>query len=134
MASQGGHGTPQQTTLDACGYFYGYQTATETSTDSTGATTQKGQWTGVWNNYVNTLVASLGNVQGSFTETTSTDTLGNVTGTEEFQSNAGKIDQTFTYGPSVPGGFSVTVTATRDLSFLTSDTNGHCYTGPFPRP
>jgi hypothetical protein len=135
MASADAGGTPTFTTLDACGYFYGYQTAVETRTDSSGATTQNGQWTGVWNNYFNTRVASLGEVKGSFTQTTSTDSLGNVTGTEEFRSGAGKIDQTFTYGPSVPGGFSVTVTATRDLAFLTSSTQpGQCYTGPFPRP
>ena len=31
-------------------------------------------------------------------------------------------------------GWHVSVRATRSLAFLTSDTNGVCYTGPFPRP
>lgn len=129
------HGTTSSTTLDACGYFIGNQTPAMTQTDGT-TTTQRGTWTGVWNNYVNTQVASLGNVHGAFSETTSTygpngqDTQG----TEVFMSNAGQIFQTFSYGPDVAGGFSVVVTATRDLSFLTSNTNGDCYTGTFPRP
>lgn len=127
------HNAPSGTTLDACGYFVGTQTAAHS--DTTGSTTtETGQWSGVTNNYVFTPVASLGNVHGAYKETTTTDANGNVTGTESFTSNAGKIDQTFTYGPDVVGGFSVSVTATRDLSFLTSDTNGNCYTGPFPRP
>src|SRR3954453_1283527 len=127
------HNTSSSTTLDACGYFIGTQSPAHT--DTSGSTsTEKGQWSGVTNNYVFTPVASLGNVHGAYQETTTTDANGNVTGTESFTSNAGKIDQTFAYGPDVPGGFSVTVTATRDLSFLTSDTNGNCYTGPWPRP
>ena len=73
-------------------------------------------------------------VQGAFTQVITTDTSGTVTGTETFTSNAGKIDQVFSYGPLVVGSFRVTVTATRDLAFLTSDTNGNCYTGTFPRP
>jgi hypothetical protein len=127
------HGTTSSTTLDACGYFTGEQTPANSKTDGA-TTTERGTWTGVSNNYVNTPVASLGKVQGAFVETSTTDSNGNVTGTESFTSNAGKIDQTFTYGPDVPGGFSVSVVATRDLSFLTSDTDGQCYTGPFPRP
>ena len=127
------HNTPSSTTLDACGYFVGTQSAAHSDT-SGATTTEKGQWTGVSNNYVNTPVASLGNVHGAYEQTTATDANGNVTGSESFTSNAGKIDQTFTYGPDVPGGYSVTVTATRDLAFLTSDTNGNCYTGQFPRP
>jgi hypothetical protein len=129
------HGSTSMTTLDACGYFYGEQTPAFTHADG-GTTTQKGTWTGVWNNYVDTRVASLGTVQGAFSETTSTyGTNGQDTqGTESFTSNAGKIDQTFSYGPDVVGGFNVDVTATRDLSFLTSNTNGACYSGPFPRP
>ena len=127
------HNSPSSTTLDACGYFVGTQTAAHSST-SGATTTEQGQWSGVNNNYVNTPVASLGDVHGSYKEVTTTDGNGNVTGTESFTSNAGKIDQTFTFGPDVPGGYSVSVTATRDLSFLTSDTNGNCYGGPFPRP
>lgn len=122
------------TTLDACGYFVGMQTANVTSTGTDGSSTEKGTWVGVDNNYVGSPVASLGTVQGSFVQTTTTDGAGTTTGTEIFRSNAGQITQTFTYGPTVPGGFVVSVTATRDLSFLTSDTNGQCYTGAFPRP
>ena len=121
------------TTLDACGYFVGTQTVTSDKTTN-GVETQHGTWSGVINNYFNPPVASLGTVQGAFTQITTTDTSGTVTGTETFTSNAGKIDQVFSYGPSVVGGFSVTVTATRDLAFLTSDTNGGCYTGIVPRP
>ncbi len=124
--------TSSSTTLDACGYFVGTQTVSSDKTTN-GVETQHGTWSGVNNNYSNTPVASLGTVQGAFTEVITTDTSGNVTGTETFTSNAGKIDQVFSSGPSV-GGFSVTVTATRDLAFLTSDTNGNCYTGTFPRP
>jgi hypothetical protein len=129
-----GQKTPVSTTLDACGYFVGTQTANKTTTS--GATsTEKGTWTGVLNNYTLTPVASLGSVKGSYTETTTTDSAtGTTTGTETFRSSAGQITQSFSYGPLVTGGFSVTVTATGDLSFLTSDTAGGCYTGPFPRP
>jgi hypothetical protein len=121
------------TTLDACGYFVGTQTANKTDQSGT-LYGESGTWTGVSNNYVNTPVASLGAVQGSYTETTTTNSAGDTSGTETFQSNAGQIDQTFSYGPDVVGGFNVSVTATRDLSFLTSSTAGACYTGPFPRP
>ena len=60
----------------------------------------------------------------AFDETTSTyGPIGQDTqGTESFTSNAGKIDQTFSYGPDVVGGFSGAVTVTRDLSFLTRAT------------
>jgi hypothetical protein len=129
--------TGSSTTLDACGYFVGTQVASNDSTSmSNGVTydTQHGTWTGVENNYGFGPVASLGDVHGAFTEVTQTAADGTVTGTESFTSNAGKIDQTFTYGSAVPGTFDVSVTATRDLAFLTSDTNGNCYSGPFPRP
>lgn len=132
---RGGPGTAQMTTLDACGYFYGMQTAVEgltTTSGSSSTTSDKGTWTGVWNNYSNTLVASLGTVKGSFSETFTEDTIGNLSGTEMFQSNAGSISQSYTF--STITGWAVTVSATRELSFLTSDTSGHCYTGPFPRP
>src|SRR5207253_2466513 len=77
-------------------------------------TTQRGTWTGVTNNYVFTPVASLGKVQGAFEETTTDnfDGLGDTSGTETFTSSAGKIFQTFSYGPVVPAGFRVSVTAT----------------------
>jgi hypothetical protein len=86
-------------------------------------------------------VLSLGAVQGAYSETTQTggdpfgssDPAAYFQGTEQFVSGAGKINQTFYFSPSNPGGWTVTVTATRDLSFLTSDTNGNCYPGPFPR-
>jgi hypothetical protein len=122
------------TTLDACGYFVGTQTANVTSTGKDGSTTERGTWVGVDNNYVGSPVASLGTVQGSFVQTTATDPDGTEIGTEIFRSNAGQITQSFRIGPAVPGFFSVSVTATGDLSFLTSDTNGACYTGAFPRP
>jgi hypothetical protein len=122
------------TTLDACGYFVGTQTANVTSTGTDGSTTERGTWVGVDNNYVGGPVASLGTVQGSFVQTTATDPDGTEIGTEIFRSNAGQITQSFRIGPAVPGFFSVSVTATGDLSFLTSDTNGACYTGAFPRP
>jgi hypothetical protein len=129
------HGTAESTTLDACGYFGGVQTAANTKTDGA-TTTQHGTWTGVINNSDQSPVASLGKVQGAFEETTTHnfDGLGDTSGTETFTSNAGQISQTFTYGPGVIGGFNVSVTATRDLAFLTSDTNGQCYMGPVPRP
>jgi hypothetical protein len=53
-------------------------------------------------------------------------------GTEVFRSDAGTITQTYAYDPAT--GWHVSVTATGSLSFLTSDTNGNCYTGAFPRP
>jgi hypothetical protein len=127
-------GTPSSTTLDACGYFVGTQTpqTTKTTTNSDGSTTttEHGSWTGVSNNYVGTPVASLGPVQGRYAETVTHNVDGSETGTENFVSSAGSIDQVFAIG----GGFDVSVTATKALSFLTSDTNGACYTGPFPRP
>ena len=125
--------TASPTTLDACGYFVGTQTVTSDKTTN-GVETQHGTWSGVSNNYTNIPVASLGTVQGAFTQVITTDASGTTMGTETFTSNAGKIDQVFSYGALVVGGFSVTVTATRDLAFLTSDTNGSCYTGIVPRP
>jgi hypothetical protein len=130
-------GTASSTTLDACGYFVGVQTPTTTkvTTNSGGSTTstEHGSWTGVSNNYVNTPVVSLGSVQGEYTETVTRNVDGSETGTENFVSSAGKIDQVFVIGANFSS-FAVSVTATKSLSFLTSDTNGGCYTGPFPRP
>ena len=125
------------TTLDACGYFGGTQTVSETKdyvVDGVTYHSEKGTWTGILNNYSNTPVASLGTVKGSYSETYTIDANGMLTGTENFNSGAGKIDQTFSYNSITYSDFSVSVEATRDLSFLTSDTNGHCYTGTFPRP
>lgn len=121
--------TPSPTTLDACGYFSGTQTPADGASDGT----EHGTWTGVLNQD-GSLVASLGEVKGSYEQTTSRDSRGNVTGTETFRSSAGKISQSFTYGPDVVNGFSVSVTATKALSFLTSNTDGACYSGPSPRP
>jgi hypothetical protein len=127
-------GSPSDTTLDACGYFGGTQTAqtTKTTTNSDGSvtTTEHGSWTGVSNNSVNTPVASLGSVEGRYAETVTKNVDGSESGTENFVSSAGKIDQVFIIGAS----FDVSVTATKSLSFLTSDTNGACYNGPVPRP
>jgi hypothetical protein len=123
------------TTLDACGYFVGTQTANQTTSSvSSGVTsyTEKGTWTGVTNDYSFTPVASLGSVMGSYIEATTTNADGSITtGTETFHSNAGEIDQTFSY--SAADVWDVTVTATGSLSFLTSSTNGACHAGPFPR-
>jgi hypothetical protein len=119
------------TTLDACGYFIGTQTSNKSATS--GSTyTEKGTWTGVSNNYVNTPVASLGTVTGSYSETVTTTnaTPGALSGTESFKSDAGQINQTFSFDGTT---WSVTVTATGSLSFLTSSTAGACYTGTFPR-
>lgn len=121
------------TTLDACGYFTGSQTV-KRETVKNDVTTDRGNFTGVTNTFPGTPVASLGPVKGSFVETTTIDSDGNTVGTESFTSSSGKIEQTFTFGPTVIGGFSVSVTATGDLAFLTSDTDGNCYTGAYPRP
>lgn len=129
--------TASSTTLDACGYFVGTQTPTKVTTHTANGvtyTTESGTWTGVDNNYNNGPVSSLGTVSGTYTETTSKNAAGDVTGTEHFESSSGTIDQTFSYGPDVTGGYSVTVTATGDLAFLTSSTAGECYAGAFPRP
>jgi hypothetical protein len=89
-----GQKSPSFTTLDACGYFYGYQTANKTSTSGT-TYTEKGTWTGVSNNYYYTPVASLGTVTGSYAESQDgsysggTGTITN--GTEVLRSNAGTI-------------------------------------------
>ena len=128
-----GQKVTSSTTLDACGYFVGTQTANKTTTSGT-TSTEKGTWTGVTNNYSLTPVASLGPVTGSYSQTTTTDTTTSVTsGTETFRSDAGQISQTFAYGGNTPGGFNVSVTATGSLSFLTSNTDGACYPGA-PRP
>lgn len=124
------------TTLDACGYFIGIQTPSEADqrvTNGVTYTIESGTWTGINNNYVNTPVASLGPVSGRFHDSHSKDAAGNVAGTERFTSAAGDIDQVYAYTASTHT-WNVSVVATDRLSFLTSDTNGHCYTGPFPRP
>ena len=131
-----GNDTPGQkistdTTLDACGYFIGTQTANKTTT--VGSTySEKGTWSGVTNNYSYIPVASLGTVTGSYSMTVTTNLDTSINGVESFKSNAGTIDQIFAY--SSTSGWTVTVTATGSLAFLTSSTNGACYTGPFPRP
>ncbi len=124
------------TTLDACGYFTGFQTATNsrsgTHPDGTAYSSDEGTWTGVWNTYPTlTLVASLGPVNGQYRES-STGSYGALTlsGTEKFESKWGTITQVYSYN----GTWTVSVVATGDLSFLTSDTNGNCYSGPYPRP
>jgi hypothetical protein len=91
------------TTLDACGYFIGTQTAHKTTT-----------------------------VTGAYTMKVVTNSDGSISGVESFKSNAGSIDQIFAY--SAATGWTVSVTATRSLAFLTSNTNGACYSGPLPRP
>jgi hypothetical protein len=128
-----GQKVTSSTTLDACGYFVGTQTANKTVTSGSNYS-EKGTWTGVTNNYVNTPVASLGAVTGSYSEAIVNGSDGSFSGTETFHSDAGTINQTFAFTPGPDGGFAVTVTATGALSFLTSDTNGACYSGPFPRP
>ena len=131
-----GKGSPSSTTLDACNYFVGTETSSNSkeSTTDEGATTvsERGTWVGVSNNYGGGQVASLGTVKGSYYKVTTTDADGSVSGTETFNSGAGKIDQTFSFSGAT--GWVVSVTATRDLAFLTSDTNGSCYSGEFPRP
>ena len=130
-----GPAVSSSTTLDACGYFVGTQTPNRSYTYVSGGIThhiETGTWTGVDNNYSHIPVASLGPVTGSYSELASTDASGNVNGVEAFQSNVGSIVQQFAFAPS--SGYSVSVKATRNLSFLTSDTHGHCYAGPFPRP
>jgi len=128
-------GISSSTTLDACGYFVGTQTPKRSYTYVSGGVkhhVETGTWTGVDNNYSLTPVASLGSVKGSYSEVASTDASGNVNGIEAFQSNAGSISQQFAFTPA--SGYTVSVKATRNLSFLTCDTKGHCYTGPIPRP
>lgn len=126
--------TSAVTTLDACGYFIGLQTASHTDNDMANGvtyTTEHGTWTGVTNNYFQTPVASLGPVKGAYDDTHSKDAAGNIAGTERFISSAGKINQVYA---RTNGVWNVSVIATGELSFLTSNTNGHCYTGLFPRP
>jgi hypothetical protein len=119
------------TTLDACGYFIGTQTAHKTTT--AGSTySENGTWSGVANNYSDIPVASLGTVTGAYTMKVVTNSDGSISGVESFKSNAGSIDQIFAY--SAATGWTVSVTATRSLAFLTSNTNGACYSGPLPRP
>jgi hypothetical protein len=127
-----GKKTTSMTTLDACGYFVGWQTANKT-TESETSFAEKGTWTGVGNNYYLTPVASLGTVTGSYSDSYDFDSAtGAVSnGSEIFRSDAGMITQSFSFDPI--SGWHVSVTATGDLSFLTSNTDGGCYTGAFPR-
>jgi hypothetical protein len=134
-ASASGVGVPTETTLDACGYFVGTQTATHASTyvdNGVTYTAEYGVWRGVDNNYFHTPVLSVSPVLGSYFDAHSKDAAGNIRGIERFSSAKGNISQAYAY--SVVTGWHVGVKATSQLSFLTSDTNGHCYTGPFPRP
>lgn len=126
---------PSTTTLDACGYFTGVQTASNSRTgtrpDGTSYSSDEGTWTGVSNNYGGGPVASLGPVNGRYREaSTGSYAAGTLSGTEKFESEWGNITQTYSFNGI---SWSVSVAATGDLSFLTSDTNGHCYTGTFPR-
>lgn len=136
VVAQGGKGTPTTTTLDACGYFVGTETASNSretvNADGSTTVTERGTWIGVSNNYGNGPVASLGTVKGSYHKVVTENADGSLSGTESFNSGAGKIEQTFSFTPGV--GYTVSVSATRDLSFLTSDTAGSCYAGEFPRP
>jgi hypothetical protein len=128
-------GVPTETTLDACGYFVGTQTATQTykyTNDGVTYSAEYGIWRGVDNNYSHIPVLSVSPVIGSYFDVHSKDATGNVHGIERFRSAKGNIDQTYSFSPTT--GWSVGVVATNQLSFLTSNTNGHCYAGPFPRP
>ena len=139
---------PNSTTLDACGYFFGIETPTQTKEYTENGVTylsEKGAWTGVSNSALDPdgangplpseihPVASLGDVRGTYRLETAMGADGIVRGTESFNSSAGKIDQTFAldFANNV---YVVSVVATKDLSFLTSDTDGQCYGGPIPRP
>ena len=129
-------GVPTYTTLDACDYFFGFQTATRSYTseeDGVTYTAEYGTWNSVFNHYpVPTPVLSVNPVVGTYYEVSSRDAAtGNIRGVERFMSPRGNITQTFA---RTAGTWSVTVVATGQLSFLTSDTNGHCYTTPYPRP
>lgn len=130
-------GQTSSTTLDACGYFVGAATPTrvreQTSRRGVTYVYDRGTFTGADNHYGGGPVASLGPVSGSYLQKYITDAAGNVSGVETFTSGAGRIDQTFAYNASTST-WSVSVTATGALAFLTSDTNGHCYNGPIPRP
>jgi hypothetical protein len=125
-----GQKTPTTTTLDACGYFIGVSTANKTTQSGT-FYTDKGTWSGVSNNYSFTPVASLGTVTGSYTDSYNYDGTNITNGSEVFKSAAGSITQSYAFDPAT--GWTVSVTATGSLSFLTSDTRGNCYTGQFPR-
>jgi len=127
---------PDSTTLDACGYFVGVETPIQTKqyvADGVTYRSEMGTWTGVSNNYGGGPVASLGAVDGTYRLETATDANDIVTGSESFHSSVGKIDQTFVLN-FASNSYVVSVVATKELSFLTSDTDGACYGGPFPRP
>jgi len=140
--AQGKHGGDQSytTTLDACGYFISNATPNHSSAytyHDVKHSSESGTFTGVINNYGFSPVASLGRVSGSYSETYTTDAAGNVSGTEVFRSKSGSIYQTFSATPEPGRVYTVEVSATGNLSFLTSDTNGHCYGvdgQPIPRP
>jgi hypothetical protein len=126
-------GVPAETTLDACGYFIGYQTPSHVYTYQDGGVTytaEYGTWVGVWNNYSHIPVASVSPVTGSYLDAYSIDAAGNIRGVEYFRSAKGNIQQRFA---RTSGQWTVSVVATDQLAFLTSDTSGHCYTGPVPR-
>lgn len=139
--AHGAHTAPNSgstsTTLDACGYFGGKQTPSTNSqfTDATGTThySDRGTWTGVTNISTGTAVASLGSVTGDYSENYTVDAVGNLKGVEQFQSNSGAVEQNYSYD-TVTNAWTVRVSANRALTFLSSDTNGHCYTGAYPRP
>ena len=131
-----GKGVPSPTTLDACGYFKGTQTPStikESTVDGVTYKTERGTWEGIINVGDGSQVGSLGAVKGSYHLETITYADGSISGTESFNSDAGKIDQVFAIGPGFSS-FDVSVVATRDLAFLTSGTDGECYAGPVPRP
>jgi len=138
--AQGKHGGDQSyiTTLDACGYFISNATPSRSSayTDhDVKHSSESGTFTGVINHYASSPVASLGRVSGSYSETYTTDVAGNVSGTEVFRSKSGSIYQTFSFAPAQC--YTVEVSATGNLSFLTSDTPNNCYGvdgQPIPRP
>lgn len=127
--------TSSQTTLDACGFFVGTQTPDSSSSKTKNGVqyfSESGTFVGISNNYGKGTVTSLGNVTGTYKEAYTINN-GVVSGTEHFVTNQGTVSQTFSYNTNYTN-FNVNVVATGNLSFLTSDTNGECYAGTFPRP
>lgn len=124
------------TTLDACGYFHGFQTASkayqETNKSGTTHYNEKGSWNGVFNQDGSLVIKGLGAVDGTYSENFFVKSDGDVQGVEHFNSSAGIISQQFAY--SAASGWNVNVQATGALAFLTSNTNGNCYIGTYPRP
>lgn len=130
-----GVGSTTTTTLDACGFFLGTQTQTQYHTFTKNGVlhdNERGTWTGV-TNVEGSKVASLGNVSGTYVENYTISKTGMLKGTEEFHSSVGNIAQQFSFNAATFSDFNVNVVATGELSFMTSNTNGHCYTGPSPR-